>query len=94
MNLYIVKNILQLKTHSTQKKVFNVFFKKVIPVAVILIDLVYRKDENYYPKVFLKNIIHSDDSNENISTKEIPMKKITCIKLYLKNKRIARNREI
>ena len=28
LNLYIVKNILQLKTHSTQKKVFNVFIKK------------------------------------------------------------------
>ena len=50
-------------------------------------------------KYFLKNIIysgdsvHSNDSNEKISTKEIRMKKIKCINLYLKNKRIARNTE-
>ena len=28
--------------------------KKIIPVQVILIDSVYRKDENYYAKVFLE----------------------------------------
>ena len=39
-------------------------YRKVIPVPVIMIDSVYRKDENYYPKVLLeKNIIHSDNSN-------------------------------
>ena len=54
-----------------------------------LIDSVYRKDENYYPKVFLEKIvIHSDDPNDsNDSNKKIPTKKIKCIKLYLKNKR-------
>ena len=38
-------------------------------------------------KCFLKNFIHSDDSNdsnEKISTEEIRMKKIKCINLYLK----------
>ena len=28
------------------------FYGKVIPVPVILINSVYRKDGNYYPKVF------------------------------------------
>ena len=53
---------------------FQCFYRKVIPVAVILIDSVYKKDKNYYPKVFLKNMIYSDDSNyfnEKISTKKI-----------------------
>ena len=46
------------------------------------------------------NIFHSDDSNESnnsngtISMKEVQMKKIKCINLYLKNKQIARNRKI
>ena len=30
------------------------FYKKVIPVPVILIDSIHGKDENYHPKVFLK----------------------------------------
>ena len=33
-------------------------------------------------KCFLKNIIHSDDDNEQIFTKEIRLK-IKCINLYL-----------
>ena len=65
----------------TQKKAFN----------VILIDLVYRKDENYHPKVFLKkynsndsynvdsNEEHSDDSDD--SYEKIPMKKIPTKKI-------------
>ena len=28
-------------------------------IPVILIDSVYRKDENYYPKVFLEKFIHN-----------------------------------
>ena len=91
VNLYIVKNVSNSwKTFNT-KETFQCFYRKVIPITVILIDSVYRKDENYYPKVFLKNIIHSDDSNENISTKEIRMKKIKCINLYLKVKWIVRS---
>ena len=48
-------------------------------------------------KFSYKNIIHSDDSNDSddfngkISTKEIGMKKLKCINLYIKNKRIARS---
>ena len=30
-----------------------------MPVPVILIDSVYRKDENYYSKVFLEKKYHS-----------------------------------
>ena len=51
-------------------------------------------------KCFLKNIIYSvgsidsNDSNEKMSTKEIQMKKIKCINLYLKkHKQIAINTE-
>ena len=28
-------------------------------IPVILIDSVYRKDKNYYPKVFLEKFIHN-----------------------------------
>ena len=57
---------------------------------MILIDSVYRKDENYYPKVFLeKKIIYSDESNDfNDSNEKTQTKKIKCIKKYLKNKQI------
>ena len=44
-------------------------------------------------KCFEKNVIHCDDSNKKIPTKKIRMKEIKCINLYLKNKRIASNRE-
>ena len=33
---------------------FQCFYEKEIPVQVILIDSVYRKDKIYYPKVFLE----------------------------------------
>ena len=64
-----------------QKKAFN----------VILIDSVYRKDENYYPKVILEKYNYNgsynvdsdeeysddcDDSYEKIPMKKIPTKKI------------------
>ena len=59
-------------------------------------DSVYRKDENYYPQVFFKKTtIHSDDSNDSsdsndsnkkISMKEIQMKKIKYINLYLQKR--------
>ena len=37
------------------KESFDFFYKKIIPVQVILIDLVYTGDENNYPEVFFKN---------------------------------------
>ena len=51
-------------------------------MPVTLIDSVYRKDENYYPKVFLeKKIIYSDESNDfNDSNEKTQTKKIKCIK--------------
>ena len=72
-----------------QKKAFN----------VILIDPVYRKDENYYPKMFLEkyNFYDSynvdfdeeyfdnfDNSYEKILTKKIQMKKIPTKKIQMK----------
>ena len=49
------------------------FYKKVIPVPVILIDSIHGKDENYHPKVFLKK--HEKKKkwkhfNEKISNEE------------------------
>ena len=58
-----------------------------------MIDYIIEKMKTIILKCFKKNIIHTEDSNEKISTKEIRMKKIKCINLYLKNKQIARNRE-
>ena len=55
VNLYIIKNILKLKKDSTRKKPFNVF-----------IHHCYKKDGNYYPKVFLEKFIH-DFSWRNIA---------------------------
>ena len=39
------------------KESFQCFYEKIKPVQVILIDLVYRKDESYYPKVSLENYL-------------------------------------
>ena len=39
------------------KESFQCFYEKIIPVQIILIDLVYRKDESYYPKVSLENYL-------------------------------------
>ena len=39
------------------QKRFQCFYEKIIPLQVILIDLVYRKDENYYLKIFLEKKI-------------------------------------
>ena len=36
------------------KEIFQCFY-----IPVILIDSVYRKDENYYPQVFLEKFINS-----------------------------------
>ena len=73
-------------TKLRQKKVFN----------VILIDSVYRKDESYYPKVFLEKynsndscnvdsdeeyFDDSDNSHEKIPMKKIPMKEIRIKKI-------------
>ena len=60
-----------------------------------MIDSVYWKDENYYPKVSLEkynfngNIKHSDEeySVERVQMNKIQMKKIKCIGLCLKNAR-------
>ena len=45
--IYSKKYLVAKKTFST-KESFQFFYRKVIPVPL------YRKDENYYPKVFLR----------------------------------------
>ena len=86
VNLYLIKNIWKQKKISRQRKAFNVFCTQII-----LTDSVYRKDENYYFKVFLEkcNIknkikiyfddsynVDSGNSDEKITTKKIQTKEI------------------
>ena len=49
----MIKDVKAEKRFNT-KEIFQCFY-----IPVILIDLVYRKDGNYYPKVFLEKIIHN-----------------------------------
>ena len=56
--IYSKKYLITKKTFNT-KESFQSFYRKVIPVPVILIDSLYRKDESYYPKVFLEKEYHS-----------------------------------
>ena len=49
------KYLIAKKIFST-KESFQSFYRNVIRVPVILTDSVYRKDENYYPKVLFKKI--------------------------------------
>ena len=79
--MYSKKYLIAKKTFST-KESSQCFYRTVIPAQVILIDLVYRKDENFYPKVFLKNVIHFYDSNDsNDSNEKFLQMKLECRKL-------------
>ena len=59
-----------------------------------MIDSVYRKDENYCPKVFLEKHNFNDDieysdeeySDEKIQMNKIQLKKIKCIDAYLETR--------
>ena len=51
--IYHKKYLKDEKRFST-KKSFQCFY-----IPEILFDSVYRKDENYYPKIFLEKIIHN-----------------------------------
>ena len=55
-----------------------------------LIDSIYAKNENYYPKVFLENYnfndyieIYSDEEYSDDSDEKIQINKNKCIDLYL-----------
>ena len=48
------KKYLKAKKRISTKKSFQCFY-----IPVILFDSVYRKDGNYYPKVFLEKFIHN-----------------------------------
>ena len=54
MNLYIVKDIQKPKIKNYKGKINAKESLQCIYISVILIDLVYRKDKNYYFQVFLK----------------------------------------
>ena len=48
------KKYLKAENRFNTKESFQCFY-----IPVTLIDLIYRKDENYYPKVFLEKLIHN-----------------------------------
>ena len=56
MNNELIHN----KKYIEAEKAFNMkvscqcFDEKIMPAQVILVDSAYRKDENYYPQVFLE----------------------------------------
>ena len=54
--LRYTKKYLVAKKPFNAKESFQCLYRKAIPVPVILIDSIYRKDENYNPKVFLFKI--------------------------------------
>ena len=63
VNLYTMNKYVKNKTKSYNGKINTNFHNNKIPkegfqctyLSLILINLVYRKDKNYYPQVFLEN---------------------------------------
>ena len=91
-----VSNIIKKRFNSKlvyNKKYLNINTKEGFQcfyAPVILIDSVYRKDETYYPKVFLENYnfndyieIYCDEKYSDNSDEKIQINKIKCIYLYL-----------
>ena len=61
-----------------------------------MIDSIYRKDENYYPKVFWESYnfndyvkIYSDEEYSDDSDNKIQISKIKCIDLYLEKDKLT-----
>ena len=48
------KKYLKAEKNINAKEILQCFY-----IPVILIDSVYKKDEQYYPKVFLEKVIHN-----------------------------------
>ena len=48
------KKYLKAEKNINTKEILQCFY-----IPVILIDSVYKKDEQYYPKVFLEKVIHN-----------------------------------
>ena len=91
-----VRNIIKKRFNSKlvyNKKYLNINTKEGFQcfyASVISIDSVYRKDETYYPKVFLENYnfndyieIYCDEKYSGNSDEKIQINKIKCIYLYL-----------
>ena len=53
--IYSKKYLIAKKGFNT-KESFQCFYRKMIPMPLMLIDAVYRKDKNYLPEVILGNI--------------------------------------
>ena len=48
------KKYIEAEEAFNMKVSFQCFDEKIMPAQVMLVDSVYRKDENYYPQVFLE----------------------------------------
>ena len=79
MNLYAVKISKSLK-----KKVNTKWGFQYLYAPVILIDSIYRKDENYYPKVFLEKYYFVEDIEIYFSNSNEEYYDEECINLFLK----------
>ena len=81
VNLHIIKKSLKAEKKINTKEIFQYFW-----ITIIVIDSVYRKDENYYLKVFSENIVSMTTENilmKNIYFRNILMKNIYFKKIYL-----------
>ena len=76
--LYIVKTIKKLEKN-THTGGFQCLY-----APVILIDSIYRKDENYYPKVFLVKYYFIEDIEILCSNSDEEYYDEECINLFLK----------
>ena len=54
MSLYIIRKNLKADERFNTKESFQCYY-----IPVIIFDSVYRKDGNYYPKVYLEEFIHN-----------------------------------
>ena len=97
------KKYLKAEKKSYNKKINTKECSQCIYISVMLIDLVYIKDKNYYPQVFLKKYKHFvrkkrsyfitdgteiySDDSDD-SDEKTKMKKIKCISLFSKETRI------
>ena len=80
MNLYAVKISKSLKEKVNTKWSFQYLY-----APVILIDSIYRKDENYYPKVFLEKYYFFEDIEIYFSNSDEEYYDEECINLFLKS---------
>ena len=79
MNLYIAKNIEKLRINK-----HNGDFQ-CLYAPIILVDSIYRKYENYYPKVFSERHYFIEDTEICFNNSDEEYYDEECINLFLKS---------